>query len=127
MISALRCLFFALALVLLAAGAWARDYEVFTRPNLEFVQHDGASLAGDLYLPKGLDKAPVVISMAVDAGSRASYKYWGPSPATATRYSRSTIGSARPGPIRAARTTSRQRSAQRAKQSSSAPMQTASA
>jgi acetyl esterase/lipase len=81
MISTFRCLVFALALVLPAAGAWARDYEVFTRPNLEFVQHDGASLAGDLYLPKGLDKAPVVISIhggGWQVGSRASYKYWGP-------------------------------------------------
>jgi poly(3-hydroxybutyrate) depolymerase len=60
----LRCLFIALALLLLpAVGASAKDYEIFTRSNLEFVQHDGASLAGDLYLPKGLDKIPVVIAI----------------------------------------------------------------
>jgi len=79
---ALRCLFFvALAVVLPGLGAWAKDYEVVTRPNLEFVQHDGANLAGDLYLPKGLDKAPVIIAAhggGWQAGSRASYKYWGP-------------------------------------------------
>jgi acetyl esterase/lipase len=79
--SAVRSLFVALALVLPASGAWARDYEVSTRPNLVFVQHDGTSLAGDLYLPKGLDKAPVVIAVhggGWQAGSRAGYKYWGP-------------------------------------------------
>jgi acetyl esterase/lipase len=80
---ALRCLFVALALVLVRPGAtaWAKDYEVVTRPNLEFVQHDGADLAGDLYLPKGLDKAPVLIAVhggGWQAGSRASYKHWGP-------------------------------------------------
>jgi acetyl esterase/lipase len=77
----LRCLFIALALVLPGADAWAKDYEVVTRPNLEFVQHDGANLAGDLYLPKGLDKAPVIIAAhggGWQAGTRASYKYWGP-------------------------------------------------
>jgi acetyl esterase/lipase len=78
---ALGCLSVALALVLPGASAWAKDYEVVTRPNLEFVQHEGANLAGDLYLPKGLDKAPVIIAAhggGWQAGSRASYKYWGP-------------------------------------------------
>jgi len=78
---ALRSLSVALALMLAEATAWAKDYEVVTRPNLEFVQHDGANLAGDLYLPKGLDKAPVVIAVhggGWQAGNRASYKYWGP-------------------------------------------------
>ena len=77
----LRCLSVALAVVLSGASAWAKDYEVVTRPNLEFAQHDGASLAGDLYLPKGLDKPPVIVAVhggGWQAGSRASYKYWGP-------------------------------------------------
>jgi acetyl esterase/lipase len=79
--STLRCLSLALALALPAADAWAKDYEVVTRPNLEFVQHDGTSLAGDLYLPKGLDKAPVVVAVhggGWQGGSRAGYKHWGP-------------------------------------------------
>jgi len=79
--SMLRCLSVALILVLPAAGTWARDYEVVTRSNLEFAQHDGAKLAGDLYLPKGLDKAPVVVAVhggGWQAGNRAGYKYWGP-------------------------------------------------
>jgi acetyl esterase/lipase len=79
--SALRCLSLTLALVLPATAAWTKDYEVVTRPNLEFVQHDGANLAGDLYLPKGLDKAPVVIAAhggGWQVGSRTAYRYWGP-------------------------------------------------
>jgi acetyl esterase/lipase len=79
--STLRCLSLALILVLPAAGTWARDYEVVTRSSLEFAQHDGAKLAGDLYLPKGLDKAPVVVAVhggGWQAGNRAGYKYWGP-------------------------------------------------
>jgi acetyl esterase/lipase len=79
--SALRCLSLTLALALPATGAWTKDYEVVTRPNLEFVQHDGANLAGDLYLPKGLDKAPVVIAAhggGWQVGSRTAYRYWGP-------------------------------------------------
>jgi len=79
--SALCCLSLTLALMLPAAGAWTKDYEVATRPNLEFVQHDGVNLAGDLYLPKGLGKAPVVVAAhggGWQAGSRAAYKHWGP-------------------------------------------------
>jgi acetyl esterase/lipase len=78
--STLRCFFVALA-VLTAARAWAKDYEVVTRPSLEFVQHDGAKLVGDLYLPKGMEKAPVVIAAhggGWQAGSRLQYRYWGP-------------------------------------------------
>jgi acetyl esterase/lipase len=77
----LRCLFVAIALSLPTACAWAKDYEVVTRPNLEFAYHDGASLAGDLYLPKGLEKAPVMIAAhggGWQAGNRSFYKYWGP-------------------------------------------------
>jgi acetyl esterase/lipase len=77
---ALRCLSVALAVVLPGAGVWSKDYEVVTRSNLEFAQHDGASLAGDLYLPKGVDKPPVIVAVhggGWQVGSRASYKYWG--------------------------------------------------
>jgi hypothetical protein len=39
----LRYLSVALAMVLPGAGVWAKDYEVVTRSNLGFAQHDGAS------------------------------------------------------------------------------------
>jgi acetyl esterase/lipase len=77
----LRCLFVAFALSLPTACAWAKDYEVVTRPHLEFAHHHGASLAGDLYMPKGLDKAPLMIAAhggGWQAGNRSFYKYWGP-------------------------------------------------
>jgi acetyl esterase/lipase len=77
----LRWLFVALTLVLPAVSAFAKDYEVVIRPNLEFIKHDGTNLSGDLYLPKGLDKPPVVIAAhggGWQAGGRAAYKYWGP-------------------------------------------------
>jgi acetyl esterase/lipase len=54
---------------------------VTTRPNIQYAEHDGVKLSGDLYLPKGLDKAPVLIAVhggGWQAGSRASYQYWGP-------------------------------------------------
>jgi acetyl esterase/lipase len=70
-----------LALMLPVAGAGAVDYQVVTRPNVEFARHNGAALAGDLYLPKGLDQAPIVIAIhggGWQAGNRSGYKYWGP-------------------------------------------------
>jgi len=78
---ALRCLYIALAVVLPEAVAWATVYEVVARPNLEFAQHDGTRLAGDLYLPKGLEKPPVIVAIhggGWQAGSRTFYRYWGP-------------------------------------------------
>jgi hypothetical protein len=51
--SLVSVLLIGLTLVLPAANADAKDYEVVTRPDLEFVQHDGARLVGDLYLPNG--------------------------------------------------------------------------
>ena len=41
----------------------AREYEVATRPDIVFAEHDGVSLLGDLYLPKGLGKAPVLVGV----------------------------------------------------------------
>jgi acetyl esterase/lipase len=77
----LRGLLLVLALALPVTGAGAVDYQVVTRSNIEFARHGGAAVAGDLYLPKGLDKAPVVIAIhggGWQNGARGSYKYWGP-------------------------------------------------
>jgi acetyl esterase/lipase len=66
---------------LVAVVAQAQPYEVVTRTNIEYVEHDGVKLAGDLYLPRGRDKAPVLIAAhggGWQAGSRASYRFWGP-------------------------------------------------
>ena len=73
------CIAFA-ALLTAASPAWAQ-YEVVTRPCVEYVEHDGTKLTGDLYMPRGMAKAPVVIAVhggGWQNGSPASYKYWGP-------------------------------------------------
>jgi acetyl esterase/lipase len=71
----------ALASICMAAQVHAQTYGVATRPNIQYAEHDGVKLSGDLYSPKGLDKAPLVIAVhggGWQAGSRAGYQYWGP-------------------------------------------------
>jgi len=70
----------ALALVTLAGPALAQN-EVVTRANVDYVEHDGVKLTGDLYLPKGVAKAPLVIGIhggGWQNGSPAAYRHWGP-------------------------------------------------
>lgn len=69
------------AAMLAAAGPAMAQFEVVTKPNIEYVEHDGTKLTGDLYMPKGLAKAPVIVSIhggGWQNGSPASFKYWGP-------------------------------------------------
>jgi acetyl esterase/lipase len=64
-----------------AAVAQTQSYTVETRPNVQYAEHDGVKLTGDLYLPKGLDKAPVMIAVhggGWQIGSAAYYQHWGP-------------------------------------------------
>ncbi len=72
----------ALALMFGAAhGAAAQGYGVVTKPNLQYVEHDGVKLTGDFYAPKGLDKAPVLIAVhggGWQGGSPDAFKYFGP-------------------------------------------------
>ena len=71
----------AFAWLFTATAAAAQPYEVVTRPNIDYVEHDGVKLQGDLYLPKGRDKAPVLIAAhggGWQIGSRVSYRFWGP-------------------------------------------------
>src|SRR5262245_14863799 len=57
----------AIALGAVAAALWvgsaAAQHEVTTRANIEYVEHDGVKLTGDLYLPKGVAKAPLIIGV----------------------------------------------------------------
>ena len=46
----------------LGHGAMAQGYAVETRLDVPYVEHDGVKLTGNLYLPKGLDKAPILIA-----------------------------------------------------------------
>jgi acetyl esterase/lipase len=68
-------------LMISAAAAQAASYEVTTRNDIQFAEHDGVRLLGDLYLPKGLDKAPVLVAVhggGWQVGSRKIYTHWGP-------------------------------------------------
>jgi acetyl esterase/lipase len=70
-----------LGLLTMASLASAADYEVTTQLGLVYAEHDGTKLVGDLYLPKGLAKAPALVAIhggGWQVGSRAFYKYWGP-------------------------------------------------
>ena len=50
-----------LAASLLMSAAMARaEHEVTRRDDIVFAEHDGVRLLGDLYAPKGLDKAPAL-------------------------------------------------------------------
>ena len=63
------------------AQAHAQAYGVITRSDVEYAEHDGVKLAGDLYLPKGLDKAPVLVAVhggGWQTGGPVFYRYWGP-------------------------------------------------
>jgi acetyl esterase/lipase len=70
-----------MGLLLMTDTTEAAEYQVTTQSNIEYVQHDGITLAGDLYLPKGLDKAPVLVAVhggGWQGSSRENYRYWGP-------------------------------------------------
>jgi acetyl esterase/lipase len=71
----------AAALLLSGVAAQAETYEVTTRNDIVFAEHDGVKLLGDLYSPKGLDKAPVLVAVhggGWQVGSRKFYTNWGP-------------------------------------------------
>jgi acetyl esterase/lipase len=59
----------------------AAEYAVTTRMNVPYVEHDGVKLTGNLYAPKGRDKAPVIVAIhggGWQVGSPATYQHWGP-------------------------------------------------
>jgi acetyl esterase/lipase len=58
----------------------AETFEVVTRTDIAFAEHDGTKLVGDLYLPKGLDSAPVLVAVhggGWQIGDRKFYAHWG--------------------------------------------------
>jgi acetyl esterase/lipase len=71
-----------LAMGLLMPGGTAHaDFEVMTRNDIVFAEHDGVKLLGDLYAPKGVDKAPVLVAVhggGWQVGNRKFYSNWGP-------------------------------------------------
>lgn len=57
------------------------EHEAVIKPDLLYAVHDGVELLGDLYLPRGLDRAPVLVAVhggGFQLGDRKFYRYWGP-------------------------------------------------
>ena len=73
---------FALALLASSQASPAlAQHQVTTRSNVDYVEHDGVKLTGDLYMPKDVAKAPIVIGIhggGSQGGSPAAYRHWGP-------------------------------------------------
>src|SRR5271156_5980836 len=70
----------ALAVLMSISQASAAEHEVENRPELVFAEHDGIKLVGDLYLPKGRSKAPVLVAVhggGWQIGTKQFYRYWG--------------------------------------------------
>ncbi len=60
--------------------AMEKEYEVATTPDIVFAEHDGVTLLGDLHLPQGLRKAPVLVGVhggGWQVGDRKFYTNWG--------------------------------------------------
>jgi acetyl esterase/lipase len=67
--------------LLMPGGTAKADFEVMTRNDIVFAEHDGVKLLGDLYAPKGVDKAPVLVAVhggGWQVGNRKFYSNWGP-------------------------------------------------
>ena len=58
----------------------AKEHAVATELDIAFAEHDGVKLLGDLYLPKGEGKAPVLVAVhggGWQIGDRKFYTHWG--------------------------------------------------
>jgi acetyl esterase/lipase len=61
-------------------GATGREFEVSVKPDIQYAEHDGVKLVGDLYLPDGVSKAPVLVAVhggGWQVGDRKFYRHWG--------------------------------------------------
>jgi acetyl esterase/lipase len=70
----------ALAMLLVAGHVSAAEFEIVNHADVVFAEHDGTKLLGDLYLPKGRSKAPVLVAVhggGWQIGSKQFYRYWG--------------------------------------------------
>jgi acetyl esterase/lipase len=58
----------------------AKEHEVAIKPDIVFTEHDGVKLLADLYLPRGMRKAPVLVGVhggGWQVGDRKFYTSWG--------------------------------------------------
>jgi len=70
----------AVAMLLAGAQASAAEYDMVNHADIVFAEHDGTKLVGDLYLPKGRKKAPVLVAVhggGWQVGNKQFYRYWG--------------------------------------------------
>jgi len=70
----------ALATLLAIRCASAVEYETANQTDIVYAEHDGTKLVGDLYLPKGKNKAPVLVAIhggGWEIGNKQYYRYWG--------------------------------------------------
>jgi acetyl esterase/lipase len=70
----------ALAMLLVAGHVSAAEFEIVNHADVVFAEHDGTKLVGDLYLPKGRSKAPILVAVhggGWQVGSKQFYRYWG--------------------------------------------------
>src|SRR5580692_3823261 len=70
----------AAAMLLTTGHAKAAEYEMTNHTDIVFAEHDGTKLVGDLYLPKGRSKAPVLVAVhggGWQVGAKQFYRYWG--------------------------------------------------
>jgi acetyl esterase/lipase len=54
--------------------------QIETRPGIAYANHDGVSLAGDLYLPAGPGPFPALVGVhggGWQAGARSTFQFWG--------------------------------------------------
>jgi predicted acyl esterase len=65
-----------LASICMTVQAQAQTYGVTTQTGVAFVEHDGVKLLGDLYLPKGRDKAPVLVAVHGGGWQIGNPKFW---------------------------------------------------
>lgn len=69
-----------LTAVLMMTSAASAESAMTTQNDIVFAEHDGIKLVGDLYLPQGVDKPPVLIALhggGWQIGSRKFYLNWG--------------------------------------------------
>ena len=55
----------------------AIEHEVAIKPDIVFAEHDGVKLLGDLYLPKGVGKAPALVAVHGDGRQLGDRKFYG--------------------------------------------------
>jgi acetyl esterase/lipase len=80
MMRAILALMAALVGFMSISPASSAEYEIANQTDVVYAEHDGTKLVGDLYLPKGRSKAPVLVAVhggGWQIGSKSFYRYWG--------------------------------------------------